>query len=185
MGARCRQPGPDGGGQPGPAAPFPPPLPPGVPVGSTPDAQGHSHARVRWSIPGGADVATVVVWEALQTAIRAAALLAPRAPDGQLPGWRLADLRTAYDGLTPARRRSAFRNYSSFPDISRDTDLPLPKGSTDIHLFAVTTVTSTGVESPWPGGTPAHEQLQAVMAPRLRSPAAPGAAEHGWRRTGP
>lgn len=156
-----------------PAAPLPAPLPPGVPLGSTPDAQGQSHARVLWSIPAGSDVATVVVWEASESAIRSAASEAPRAPDGQLPGWRLADLRVAYDGLTPARRRSAFRKLRELPGTARDTDIALPKGSTDIHLFAVTTITSTGVESPWPAGTPAHEQLQAVMAPRLRQPAAP------------
>jgi hypothetical protein len=156
-----------------PVAPLPPPQPPGVPIGSTPDAQGRSHVRVRWSLPAGADVQKVVVWEVAESALRQTAGLSQRDADGTLPGWRLQHLRDAYDGLPALRRRAAFRRLLELPGTARDADVALPKGSTDIHLFAVTTVTSSGVESPWPGGPVPHQQLQAVAAPRIRRPAAP------------
>uniref|UniRef100_UPI003567684A hypothetical protein n=1 Tax=Actinotalea sp. TaxID=1872145 RepID=UPI003567684A len=159
-----------------PVAPIPPPLPPGVPLGSTPDAERRSHARVHWSVPAGAPLDPqrgIVLWECAETALRQTAGLAARAPGTTLPGVRLAELWAAYDGLTPDQRRAAFRRVQTLPGSARQTDVALPPGSTDIHLFAVTTLSTTGVDSPWPGGTPAHAQLQAVAAPRLRRPAPP------------
>jgi len=162
-----------------PVAPIPPPLPPGVPMGSAPDASGRSHARVHWSIPAGADLEPdrgIIVWEAAETAVRQSVGLPPRAPEGTLPGVRLLQLWTAYDGLSPDRRRSMFRRLATLPGTARETDVTLPKGSTDIHLFTVTTLSRSGVESPWPAPAPgqqAHEHLQAAVAPRLRRPAAP------------
>ena len=65
-----------------PVTPLPPPAPPGVPLGSTTDAQGCSHVRVHWSLPGGGGgggVRTAVVWEVSETALSTA----PRAdPEG-------------------------------------------------------------------------------------------------------
>lgn len=156
-----------------PVLPLPPPPLPGVPLGSTPDAQGRSHAAISWSLPTGPDPQSVVVWEASETAVRQAAGLAQRAPEGTVPGQRLVDLRAAYDGLTPARRRSVFRELLRLPGTARSTDTVLPKGSTDIHLYAVTTITPGGVDSGWPTGLVPHELLRAFMAPRLRTPAAP------------
>jgi hypothetical protein len=160
-----------------PIPPIPPPLPPGVPMGSVEDAQGCSHARVRWSIPSGADLEPtrgIVVWEVAETALRQTVGLPPRAPEGTLPGVRLQQLWNAYDAMTPDGRRAAFRRQAVLPGAARETDVVLPKGSTDIHLFTVTTLSRAGVESPWPApaGAP-HEALQAVIAPRLRQPAAP------------
>lgn len=162
-----------------PIPPIPPPLPPGVPMGSLQDAQGRSHARVRWSIPSGADLEPtrgIVVWEVAETALRQTVGLPPRAPEGTLPGVRLQQLWDAYDAMTPSARRAVFRRQAVLPGPARETDIALPRGSTDIHLFTVTTLTRAGVESPWPaptGGQQAHEALQAVIAPRLRQPAAP------------
>ncbi|GAA2739211.1 hypothetical protein GCM10009867_34350 [Pedococcus aerophilus] len=156
-----------------PVVPLPPPPLPGVPLGSTLDAQGCSHVRVAWSLPGGADVRTCIIWEVNETSLRQRAGLTPRAPDSTVPGQRLVDLRTAYDAMTPTQRRAAFRRFQEVDGADRTYDATLPKGSTDIHLFLVTTMTRSGVESPWPdSGTP-HEHLQAVMAPRLRRPAPP------------
>lgn len=157
-----------------PVQPLPGPLPPGVPLGSTLDAQGCSHARVQWSLPSSTGVRTCVVWEVSETALRQRAGLTARAPETDSPGERLAALRVAYDGMSPAQRRSAFRRLHELPGSDRTTDVRLPKGSTDIHLFAVTTMTTSGVESPWPTspGAP-HTHLQAVIAPRLRAPAPP------------
>ena len=162
-----------------PVPPIPPPLPPGVPMGSVEDAQGCSHARVRWSIPGGADLEPtrgIIVWEVAETALRQTVGLPPRAPEGTLPGVRLQQLWDAYDAMAPSARRAVFRRTVVLPGAAREADITLPKGSTDIHLFTVTTLTRAGVESPWPaptGGQQAHEALQAAIAPRLRQPAAP------------
>jgi hypothetical protein len=156
-----------------PVVPLPPPLPPGVPLGSTPDAEGRSHARVRWSLPGGADVQRVIVWEVAETALRQSVGLPARAPEGALPAERLQALWNAYDALPAGRRRAIFRRLQELPGTARDTDVALQRGSTDIHLFTVTTTTSTAVDSPWPDGPTPHEHLQAVMAPRLRRPATP------------
>ena len=156
-----------------PVLPLPPPPLPGVPLGSTPDAQGRSHARIAWSLPAGPDPQSVVVWEASETAVRQAAGLSQRAAEGTVPGQRLVDLRAAYDGLSPTRRRSVFRELLRLPGSARSTDTVLPKGSTDIHLYAVTTVTPGGADSGWPTGPVPHELLRAFMAPRVVSPAAP------------
>jgi hypothetical protein len=156
-----------------PVVPLPPPPLPGVPLGSTLDAQGCSHVRVAWSLPAGADVRTCIVWEASETSLRQRAGLPQRAADSVVPGQRLLDLRTAYDAMTPTQRRATFRRLAELPGTTRAHDVTLPKGSTDIHLFLVTTMTRSGVESPWPAGSVPHEHLQAVMAPRLRRPAPP------------
>ncbi len=156
-----------------PVAPLPPAPLPGVPLGSTPDAQGSSHVRVEWSLPAGADVRTGIVWECSETALRQRAGLPARAPDTDVPGARLAALWTAYDAMTSTQRRAAFRRLVELDGAVRSHDVTLPKGSSDIHLFAVTTMTTSGVESAWPeGGTP-HAHLRPVMAPRLRSPGPP------------
>lgn len=156
-----------------PVAPLPPPQPPGVPVGSVPDAQGCSHARIRWSLPAGADAQKVIVWEVAETALRQAAGLPQRAAEGRIPGWRLADLRATYDDLGPTQRRAAFRRLIELPGTAREVDVTLPRGTQDIHLYTITVVTSTGVETPWPSGPTPHVHLQAVTSPRLRRPAAP------------
>ncbi len=158
-----------------PVSPLPPPPLPGVPLGSTPDAQGSSHVRVEWSLPAGADVRTCIIWEVSETSLRQRAGLPARAPDSDVPGARLAALWTAYDDeMTPTERRAAFRRLVELDGAVRAHDVTLPKGSTDIHLFAVTTMTKSGVEGSWPdgGGVP-HTDLRPVMAPRLRSPAPP------------
>ncbi|MDM7830259.1 hypothetical protein [Cellulomonas edaphi] len=159
-----------------PVPPILPPAPPGVPLGSTPDAQGRSHVRVHWSIPSGAALDTrkgIAVWECAETALRQSAGLSQRAPDGTLPGVRLAQLWDTYDAMTAVQRRAAFRRILELPGTSREADVALPAGSTDIHLFTVTTLSATGVASDWPTGSPAHAVLQSVAAPRLRRPGPP------------
>jgi len=158
-----------------PVVPLPPPAPPGVPMGSTPDAQGCSHVRVTWSLPGGgAGVRTCVVWECAETALRQRAGLTVPPPETDSPGVRLAALWSAYDAMTDVQRRAAFRRLLELDGSARAADVTLPKGSTDIHLFVVTTQSTTGIESPWPSSpSPAHVHVQAAMAPRLRRPAPP------------
>ena len=157
------------------------PLPlPGVPMGSTPDDRNRSHARIWWNVPAGASLDATggcVVWECSETALRTRAHLSPRAAAGTVPGARLAELWDAYDGLSQDERRSAFRRLLTLPGTARDADVALPPGTTDIHLFTVTTQSATHVDSDWPlPGDPSHQPhvvLQAVAAPRLHRPAAP------------
>ena len=157
-----------------PVAPLPLPLPPGVPLASLPDAEGRSHVRVRWSLPGGAPVRRTAVWECAETALRQTVDLPPRAPDTDSPGVRLAALWAAYDAMPSAARRLAFRRITEVDGSLRDYDAVLPKGSTDIHLFLTTAITDAGIESAWPDDpTAPHKHLQAAMAPRLRRPAPP------------
>jgi hypothetical protein len=156
-----------------PVLPLPPPAPPGVPLGSTLDADGRSHVRVHWSLPAGADVRTCIVWEAAETALRQRAGLSQHADATDPPGVRLAALWSAYDTMSPTARRATFRRVVELDGTAREHDFALPKGSTDIHLFVVTTMTRSGVESPWPEGATPHEHLQAVIAPRLLRPGPP------------
>lgn len=159
-----------------PVHPLPPPLLPDVPLASLPDAAGCSHASVSWSLPAGADARTAVVWECAETALRQTAGLSPQADPALSPSERLVALRAAYDGLTPDRQRGVFRRLAEVDAGAGTTDVTLPRGSTDIHLFAVTIVSSTAVESPWPqgpAGTAPHEHLRVVIAPRLSRPEPP------------
>lgn len=156
-----------------PVIPLALPQPPGVPIGSLPDAGGRAHVRVFWSLPAGADVARVVVWEVTESALRQVAGLQARVPKGTTPSERLQALYAAYDELKPDRRRSVFRRLLEVDGSAHDVDIALPRGSTDIHLFALTTITPAGVESPWPEPEVPHTALQAAAAPRLRRPDAP------------
>lgn len=157
-----------------PIQPLPPPAPPGVPLGSTPDAQGRSHVTVQWSLPSGAPVRYSTIWECSESALLQRAGR-PLRSDTDAPGVRLAALWALYDSMSATDRRAAFRRLREV-DAADGTsaDVALPKGSTDIHLFTVTTQSMTGIESDWPsGGGAPHLHLQAAIAPRLRRPAKP------------
>lgn len=160
-----------------PIMPVPPPLPPGVPLGSTPDAQGLSHVRVTWTPFPKPPADRVVVWETSETVLLER-LGGPGAkPDRTaIPGVRLQRLWDVYDAAAADARKPVFTRVGEFDPGAGAADITLPKGSQDVHLLVVTTVTTTGLESPWPdagGGLDAHEHLQAAMAPRLRTPAQP------------
>jgi hypothetical protein len=156
--------------------PVPPILPPqldDVPLASLPDAGGHSHARVAWTLPAGAPVRRTAIWECAETAMRQSLGIVPsQAPDTDTPSSRLDAIRSAYNGVPLDQRRLLFRRLTEVPGATRSYDAVLPKGSTDIHFFTVTPITDTGVEAPWPSA-PAKNSLQAFIAPRLRRPAPP------------
>ena len=160
-----------------PVPPTPPTVPvgPEVPLASSPDAQGNSHARVPLTFAG-ATPEKVSVWEVSESALWSAVDPQHTTADTATPSQRLAALRVAYDGLTETRRRSVFRRALTLDSSEQVADVTLPRGSTDIHLFALTAVTSTGVESTWPQGSLSispHEYLHAVIAPRMTAPAPP------------
>ena len=159
-----------------PALPVPPPLPPGVPLGSTPDAQGLSHVKVSWSGLTSPQVDRVVIWEASETTLRQTLAPGNPADPATLLGWRLQALWDIYDAAPATRRQLAFRRAAEVPASPASADIALPRGTEDIHVFVVTAVTTTGLESPWPdagGGLTAHAHLQSVAAPRLRRPSMP------------
>ncbi len=154
-----------------PATPIPPPPPPGVPLGSTIDAAGRSHVKVRWSLPAGPEPSSITVWELAERSLRQKTGMGSAA-EGILPGVRLQQMRDAYDALPLSSRRGLFRRVTEVAGSAREADVALPKGSTDIHLFTITTMTPTGIESPWAAGA-ARDVLQAVIAPRVIAPAIP------------
>jgi hypothetical protein len=157
-----------------PAVPPPAPLP-GVPVGSTPDSQGRSHVRVRWPAASGT-VATYRVWELTEGAVRsvlhdADASVPLHADPDEVLGARLVWLRdqlAAGTGLPAWRAR--FQKVAEVPGTAQEAEIVLERGSQDLHLFVVTAVTPSGIESPWPTSIDA---VQAFAAPRVRTPAAP------------
>jgi hypothetical protein len=153
-------------------SPVPPPVsfvaPPVVPLGSMPDAADYSHVQIQTGgIPG---ALKVTVWSVSEAALRSAAGLDPQ-PDRHLtlPD-RYLNLQQAYDSLPPSKQRAAFTRYGTFDAPIDEVDVPLPRGSAEIHLFAVTAVNAAGVESAWPGS---HAGLQAAAAPQLVRPTVP------------
>ena len=156
---------------PSPITPLPLPVLPGVPMGSQPDGNGQSHVKVNWPLPGGPRPAKVNIWESTETLLRQRAGL-PEPDRNVSPGTRLLELRALYDALSQDERRSRFRRFKELSGTARMTDIALPKGSTEIHFFTITTTSNTGVESPWPVGT-AEQRLHTFIAPRLLAPAPP------------
>lgn len=158
-----------------------PPQPPDVPLASTPDHLGRSHVRVTWVGPVPAQADRVVVWETSETVVRERLGLPEPQPGTSeaLPGWRLDALWDAYDATAPDRRKNLFRRMVEVPLAGGDphaVDVTLPRGSHDIHLFVVTTASTTGAESPWPdaaGPVQPHHHLQAALAPSLVRPTQP------------
>ena len=156
---------------PAPLLPLPLPIVPGVPMGSQPDGHGQSHVKVFWSLPSGPRPDKINIWETTETVLMQRAGQPPlKASDS--PGQRLVALRERYDALPPEERRLAFRRFRELPGTARDTDIALPKGSTEIHFFTLTTTSKTGVESPWPVGD-AEQRLHAFIAPTLLAPTTP------------
>ncbi|WP_156130319.1 hypothetical protein [Paenibacillus durus] len=149
-------------------APPPPPAVPEVPQwASLPDIAGVSRAQLRWS--GNSTIAGYVLYEATETTLLAA--LGLPGPDTSKPFTdRLAVLRTAnLSGL-----RSAFRRVQKelIPAATPETvyEAALPRGSSVIHLYAVTAMSHNQVESSWPDNS---KKFIAVAAPKLAVPSAP------------
>ncbi|AHV97058.1 hypothetical protein [Paenibacillus sabinae] len=149
-------------------APPPPPAVPEVPQwASLPDITGVSRAQLRWS--GNSTIAGYVLYEATETTLLAA--LGLPGPDTSKPFTdRLAILRAA----NLSALRSAFRRVRKelIPAATPETvyEAALPRGSTVIHLYAVTAMSHNQVESPWPDNS---KKFIAVAAPKLAVPAAP------------
>lgn len=148
--------------------PRPPKLIPDVvTLASLPDASGECHARLSWT--ASANAAGYFVYEATETKILEANGEAAPAPEKTL-SQRLSKLKQLF-ASNPSRREFTRRNDQPMTALS--TDITLPRGSTDIHLFVVIGVNAGQVESAWPAGPDADDALQAFAAPRVMKPAPP------------
>jgi hypothetical protein len=145
-----------------------PPRPPAVPEApqwaSLPDAAGVSRARLSW--PGDPHVAGYALYEATETSLLAA--LGLPGPD---PARSLVDRLATLRGQDLPRHRSAFRRVQKeLIPPGAPYEVSLPRGSTVLHLYAVTAVSRNQVESAWPSS---GQGFIAVAAPRLAVPSAP------------
>ena len=138
-----------------------------VNLASLPDARGESHGRIHW--PPVANAAGYWIYEASETALRAALGLGP-ASHGETLTNRLDEIRQAYD-LNPVR--SCFtRKFAALVQGS-DLDVTLPKGSRDIHFFMVLAQSQTNLDSDWPSGPNAGDQLFDLAVPQVAKPQPP------------
>lgn len=139
-----------------------------VQVASLPDAAGECHAHLSWAaIPGAAGY---VVYESTETRILASHSGRPQPTPERTLSQRLTTIKEAFRE-SPIRRDFIRRN----PDLITTTaiDVSLPRGSRDIHLYAVLPVMAGGNEGPWPSGPNADDALIAYTAPKIAEPAPP------------
>jgi hypothetical protein len=152
------------------SSPVPPTVtvvrPPVPPMGSAPDAEGRSHVEVPLpSVPG---ASRIILWTLAETTLLPAALTAPFGQPAPSLADRYAVLRRAVNDAGGARRR-----FTRVRELSAGTtrvDVPLPRGSREIHLFAVTAVNPANVESAWPSNA---EGMWAAVAPEVVVPSPP------------
>lgn len=131
------------------------------------DASGLSRFVVHWNtIPGAVGY---VLYEATETTVLAA--LGGGAVDtaGSYVT-RLADLRHRLHQANLLDIRQLFRrvNKELIPGTSQE--VTLPRGSSVIHLYAVTAVTANRIESAW---TASGDNVLAVAVPHIRVPSPP------------
>lgn len=140
--------------------------PPVPPLGSAPDAEGRSHVAV--PLPAVSGATKLIVWTLAETTLLPGALTAAAG----LPAPGLADrytaLRTAV-GSAGAKRKRFTRLLEVAPGTPT-VDIALPRGSREIHLFAVTAVNAADVESAWPANA---EAMWAAVAPEVVAPSPP------------
>ena len=148
--------------------PVAPPVPPElVPLGSLPDAEGRSHARISWPVVPGA--AGYIVY----TSDELTMLAHYGAPEPEASA-TLSDRKTALLDLweqSPDRR--PFTRVNVTPLTGTSLDVVLPVGSTAIHAYAVVAISPGGVEGPWPSGLGVREAVIVRAAPRIASPPPP------------
>lgn len=128
---------------------------------SVADASGEHHARLNWgSVPGAVGY---FVYTTTESKLRSDRGLGE--PDlSQTLAERLVQLRDSFGADPPACRRSFTRlNDQLIPATS--TQITLPRGSKEIHLYLVMGVSAGQVESAWPS-------LSEPLATRRKRPIA-------------
>ncbi|GAA4012905.1 hypothetical protein [Actimicrobium antarcticum] len=154
-----------------PPIPAPPEL---VQRASLADARGEHHARVAWAASSGA--VGYFVYHSTESAILGAVSAAggtttPPAPDPtRTYTERLAVLRGL---LAIDTHRHVFTRLNTEALKVTTTDLILPRGTREIHLYTMVAVNAGNIESAWPTAAEAEERILAIAAAGIVSPAAP------------
>lgn len=140
-----------------------------VRLASLRDAEGRYHAKLDWAPMAGS--AEYRVYTAAESTFRALTGLQVVRSDMTLTQ-RLAELRAAFQA-NPARR--PFTRTSPASVTGTSTQVSLPRGTKDIHLFVVLGVSAGGIESDWPAATDAHcgRRFVAFAAPQTVAPGPP------------
>jgi hypothetical protein len=140
-----------------------------VTLASLRDAEGLHHARLEWApMPGAVEYR---VYTAAESTFRALTGLPVVTPAQTLTD-RLAELRTTFQA-NPARR--PFTRTSALPVTGTATQVSLPRGTKDLHMFVVIGVSAGGVESAWPVATDPQcgKRFVAFAAPQTVAPGPP------------
>ena len=140
-----------------------------VPLASLGDASGLHHAVLSWNgFPGAVGYN---VYTAAESRLRADLGL-PEAPQHETLSQRIAALRAAFRA-NPLR--SAFAKLNDRPVAATLIPVVLPRGTKEMHLYAVLGVSAGNVETAWPDlSDPLREKrLFAFAAPQIVSPAPP------------
>jgi hypothetical protein len=135
-----------------------------VDIASLPDANNECHARLAW--PAAAGAVGYIIYEATETNLLADLGL-PAATQEQTLSQRLMQIKARYD-QTP--RRTAFTRRIATLVTGNSIDMTLPRGSADIHFFAVLAENAGRIESVWPT---AANNLIPIAAPKLAIPQPP------------
>jgi hypothetical protein len=144
-----------------------PMLPPIVPLGSLPDAEGRSHGKLSWpAVPGAAGYH-------VYTADELTLLAHHGEPEPDPDATLSARYQTLIDAFTADQDRRPFTRTTSRPVTGTTLDVALPRGSRAIHTYVVITTGAGNVEGPWPGAAEAEGALLALASPRLASPPPP------------
>ncbi|PVE18453.1 hypothetical protein [Arthrobacter sp. Bz4] len=151
---------------------------PTVALGSLPDANGESHARLSWSSAG--SVAGYAIYESTETKLLQNAGLPPADLEAPL-SQRLEAMKDVFNN-DPSRRAFTRRNATLVSGTS--ADVTLPRGTTDIHAFVIIGVSAGQVEAPWPSGPDAADQWFAYAVPRRSQPAPPTLELHAVEDAG-
>jgi hypothetical protein len=140
-----------------------------VQLASLRDAEGMHHAKLEWAaMPGSVEYR---VYTAAESTFRALTGMPVVTPDQTLTQ-RLAALRATFQA-NPARR--PFTRTSAATVTGTSTQVTLPRGTKDIHLFVVLGVSAGGVESEWPVATDplCGKRFVAFAAPQTVAPGPP------------
>lgn len=139
-----------------------------VRLASLADAAGECHAHLEW--PAVPNALGYAVYESTETRILTSHHGYPEPSPERSLSQRLSTLKQAFNDQ-PLRRDFTRKN----PDLltSQQLDVSLPRGSADIHLYAILPVMAGGIEGPWPSGPEASKALIPYAAPRIAEPGPP------------
>ncbi|MDH5301745.1 MAG: hypothetical protein OEW58_10320 [Gammaproteobacteria bacterium] len=136
---------------------------------SMPDARGEHHAQLAWSATSGST--GYYIYTTTETKFRADNGMGDP-PYDQTLSQRLAALRAKF-ATHPSRRSFTRLNETAISGLS--TNIRLPRGTKDIHMYVILGTSAGQVESPWPAlGEPnLGKRFIGYAAPQISQPHAP------------